>query len=317
MRSFVEVVHENGIGQAARSLRLSRSLVSRHIASLESQLGLRLIVRSTRSMALTEAGQRYYAFSKRLLSEMDAEQAELLRLREIAAGNLAVVSPKWIGSLDLGDAVANFAMEHPLVRVKLELGGMSERTYDFLNNGYDIAFFTRVLRDSSIKIRKIATLRFVLCASPAYLAANEEIREPADVLRHKCLVHTNDPIWDLVGAAREQHFKPRNVVFSSNTYMVLQKAATRGMGLALVPLRSIANEVRGGQLKVVLGEYSAPDRPLYAAHAPGRQTVRKVRLFVDFIADWFRVHPMPATDQQPSPVLERRRTRPEVSAASL
>ena len=290
MRSFVEVVQEQSFAAAARSLGLSRALVSRHIADLEKQVGLRLIVRTTRTVNLTEAGQRYFTFSRRLLTEIETENAEILGMREKAEGALSVVSPKWIGSLDLGDAVANFAVDHPRIHVKLELGGLSERTYDFLKNGYDIAFYTKFLRDSSIKVKKIATLEFVLCASPHYLAQHGEITNPAQLALHNTLVHTNDPIWHISCNAKEQHFKPHNVVFSSNTYMVLQKAAIQGMGVALVPLRSIVNEVRSGKLQLVMRDWPAPDRPLYAAYAPGTHTVRKVRLFVDFIADWFRKH---------------------------
>jgi DNA-binding transcriptional LysR family regulator len=292
MRSFVEVVQEQSFAAAARSLGLSRALVSRHIADLEKQVGLRLIVRTTRTVNLTEAGHRYFAFSKRILTDIETENSEILGMREKAEGALAVVSPKWIGSLDLGDAVANFAIRHPAIRVKLELGGLSERTYDFLRNGYDIAFYTKYLRDSSIKVKKIATLEFVLCASPEYVARRGEIKDLMGLTEHNCLVHTNDPIWHIVEDGKEQHFKPHNVVFSSNTYMVLVKAAIQGMGVSLVPLRSIVNEVHSGKLKLLLADWPAPDRPLYAAYAPGKHTVRKVRLFVDFIADWFREHPM-------------------------
>jgi DNA-binding transcriptional LysR family regulator len=292
MRSFVEVVQGQSFAAAARTLGLSRALVSRHIADLEKQVGLRLIVRTTRTVNLTEAGQRYFAFSQRVLTEIATEDAEILGMREKEEGPLSIISPKWIGSLDLGDAIANFAKQHPRIRVKLELGGLSERTYDFLKNGYNIAFYTKYLRDSSIKVKKIATLNFVLCASPDYIRERGELKSPADLAHHDCLVHTNDPIWHIASTAKEQNFKPQNVVFSSNTYMVLQKAAIQGMGVSLVPLRSIVNELHAGKLQILLPDWPAPDRPLYAAYAPGKHTVRKVRSFVDFIAEWFRQHPI-------------------------
>jgi DNA-binding transcriptional LysR family regulator len=107
------------------------------------------------------------------------------------------------------------------------------------------------------------------------------------------------------------------VVFSSNTYMVLQKAAIQGMGVALVPLRSIVNEVRSGKLQLVLSDWPAPDRPLYAVYAPGKHTVRKVRLFVDFIADWFREHPMLSSDPAEAHAIDRRITRAAAAAAPV
>src|SRR5258707_14794826 len=193
----MEVCKDEILAAAAGSLGLAGAVVARHIADLEKQVGLRLIVRTTRCVNLAEAGQRYFTFSKRLLTEIETENAEILGMREKAEGDLAVVSPKWIGSLDLGDAVANFAVDPPRIHVKLELGGLSERTYDFLKNGYDIAFYTKDLRHSSIKLKKIATLEFVLCASPKYLAAHGGITNLVDLAQHNCLVHTNDPIWHI------------------------------------------------------------------------------------------------------------------------
>jgi DNA-binding transcriptional LysR family regulator len=292
MKSFVAVVRCESFASAARTLGISRALVSRHIADLERQVGVRLVNRTTRSVSLTEPGQRYLEFCKRLLADIASEDALIRGMREEAEGDLAVVSPKWIGSLDLGDAVAAFAVDHPKIRVRLELGGLSERTYDFIEEGYDIAFHTKNLRDSSIMVRKIAPLQFVLCAAPSYLERRGEPSTPSDLTTQDCLIHVNDPVWHFSRGGKKQHFKPHRVVFSSNTYLVLQKAAIRGMGFAVLPVRSVFPDVHSGALKVVLRDFPIPERPLYAAHAPGRQIVRKVRVFVDFIAEWFKQHPM-------------------------
>src|SRR5882757_1347466 len=156
MKSFVSVVKHESFAGAARSLSISRALVSRHIADLERQLGIRLVNRTTRSVTLTEAGRKYYDFAHRILNDIEEEDAAMTALREKAEGELTVVSPKWIGSLDLGDAVAAFAIEHPKVRVRLELGGLSDHTCNFVEEGYDIAFHTKNLRDSSVMVKKVA-----------------------------------------------------------------------------------------------------------------------------------------------------------------
>jgi DNA-binding transcriptional LysR family regulator len=147
MKSFVSVVRHESFAGAARALGISRALVSRHIADLELQIGIRLVNRTTRSVSATEAGKKYLQFAQRILTEIAEEDASMVAMRENAEGELSVVSPKWIGSLDLGDAVAAFASEHPKIHVRLELGGLSERTYDFIEEGYDIAFHTKNLRD--------------------------------------------------------------------------------------------------------------------------------------------------------------------------
>jgi DNA-binding transcriptional LysR family regulator len=292
MKSFVAVVRHESFAGAARALSISRALVSRHIADLESQVGIRLVNRTTRSVSLTEAGKKYLEFAQRILSEIATEDAAMVALRENAEGELSVVSPKWIGSLDLGDAVAAFAAEHPKIHVRLELGGLSERTYNFIEDGYDIAFHTKHLRDSSIMVKKIAPLQFTLCAAPSYLDARGTPAAPLDLANHDTLIHVNDPVWHFTRAGKKVIFKPHRVVFSSNTYLVLQKAAIRGMGVALLPVRSVYQDIHAGTLRPVLQAYSVPERPLYAAYAPSRQMVRKVRVFVDFIAEWFRAHPM-------------------------
>lgn len=303
MKSFVAVVRVQSFAAAARSLGISRALVSRHIADLERQLGVRLVNRTTRSVSLTEAGARYVEFSKRVLTEIAEEDASILGIREKAEGELSIISPKWIGILDLGDAISSFAIDQPKIRVRLELGGMSDRTYDFIESGYDIAFHTKYMRNSAIRVRKIATLEYALCASPSYVKRFGEVREPSELTQHSCLVHTNDLVWHFEHGERTYHFKPDPATFTSNTYLILQKAAMRGMGIALLPLRSAASDVLDGRLQILLPNSPVPSRPLYAAYSPGKQTVKKVRLFIDFIADWFRTHPMQqaASLDHPSP----------------
>jgi DNA-binding transcriptional LysR family regulator len=292
MRTLVAVAKVKSFNGAARSLGISGSLVSRHIAHLEQETGVRLVNRTARSVTLTEAGERYTAFATRILGEIAEEDAALAGLRERAEGTLNVVSPKWIGSLDLGEAIAQFAIDHPLINVRFEVGGMSDRTYNFIDSGFDVAFHTKHLRDSSVRVKKIADLKFVLCASPAYLARRPELAGPRDLADHNCLVHVNDPVWHFRYGSRSEHVKVPHPVFTTNTYLVLQKATLRGLGIALLPLRPIYEEVLDGRLRVLLSEHAVPDRPLFAVYPPGRQPLRKVRVFLDFIQAWFREHPM-------------------------
>ena len=292
MKSFVEVVHHASFARAARALGISRALVSRHLADLEKQVSIRLINRTTRSVSLTEAGKKYLEFAQRILSDIAREDAAMLALRENAEGELSVVSPKWIGSLDLGDAVAAFAAEHPKIRIRLELGGLSEHSYNFIEVGFDIAFHTKHQRNSSIMVKKISPLQFVLCAAPSYLDARGVPSTPLDLADHDTLVHVNEPVWHFTRAGKKVVYKPQHVAFSSNTFLVLQKAAIRGMGIALLPVRSVYQDIQAGTLRPVLQDYTVPVRPLFAAYAPSRHQVRKIRVFVDFIAEWFKAHPM-------------------------
>ncbi|HXH98456.1 MAG TPA: LysR family transcriptional regulator [Gaiellaceae bacterium] len=305
MRTLVAVAKVKSFNGAARSLGISGSLVSRHIAHLEHEIGVRLVNRTARSVTLTEAGERYTAFATRILGEIAEEDATLAGLRERAEGTLNVISPKWIGSLDLGEAIAQFAIDHPLINVRFEVGGMSDRTYNFIDSGFDVAFHTKHLRDSSVKVKKIADLKFVLCAAPAYLAKRPELTGPRDLADHNCLVHVNDPVWHFKYGSRSEHVKVAHPVFTSNTYLVLQKATLRGLGIALLPLRPIYQEVLDGRLRVLLSEHAVPDRPLFAVYPPGRQPLRKVKVFLDFIRAWFTEHPMLELPETVSPAPTR------------
>jgi DNA-binding transcriptional LysR family regulator len=288
MSSFVAVVKTSSFTGAAKSLGLSRALVSRHVADLERRIGTRLINRTTRSVSLTEAGELHYEFCQRVLKEL-AEQDEVIgQMRKKPQGSLAIVAPKWIGLFELGDAITAFAEQHPLIKVRFEIGGMTNRNYGFVQQGYDVAFNTKNVKDSSVIAKRIATLRFVLCASPKYLEKRGEPESAQELTKHDWLVHLNEPVWHLEQTHKEEHWKVHNVAFTSNTYVVLRKAALQGLGVAVLPLNLVGEDIKLGRLRPILAHHKVPDRPLYLICPPGTGAVQKVRTFIDFIGTWFR-----------------------------
>jgi DNA-binding transcriptional LysR family regulator len=178
---------------------------------------------------------------------------------------------------------------------------MSERSYEFLDQGFDVAFHTRHVRDCNLMLRKIADLTFTLCAAPSYLHRAGQPASAAELSDHDCLVNTNDPIWHLNQDGNELHLKMSEPVYSSNSYVTLRKAAIAGRGLAVLPMRLVGDELADGTLVTVLPECEVPDRPLYALHSPGTQTTARVRLFLDFVSDWFRKQ-APAQPTRPTVV---------------
>lgn len=291
MRSFVEVVKRGSYTMAAKHLGTSRALVSRHILDLEDRLRVRLLNRTTRSITLTEDGKQYYEFCDRILSEIAETEATISERMREAQGNLAVVAPKWIGNYEIADAATSFSLEYPEINLKLSLGGMAPNAYDFIEQGYDIALHTRRIPDSLIRAKLIATIDFILCASPEYLKDAPGIDSPDDLGQHKGLVQSNDPVWRFQRDG--DLYKPRiQSHFSSNAYAVLRQAALKGVGVALLPMRAVRDDLKEGKLMPLLPDYSIEDRPLFAAFAPGTITPLKVRLFIDFLKDWFRDHPL-------------------------
>jgi DNA-binding transcriptional LysR family regulator len=299
MRSFVGVTKSRSFSQAARTLGISGSLVSRHVAELERDLSVRLVNRTARTVSLTEAGARYAEFAGRIIEEIDREEETLRGLRDKAEGPLAIISPKWIGSNDVGDAIVAFSTRYPKIHIRFEVGGMSERAYDFLDQGFDVAFHTRHVRDSGLILKKVADLEFALCASPMYLHRAGEPAELADITTRDCLLNTNDPIWHLRHAGHDVHLKISDPVYSSNSYLTLRKAALAGRGIGLLPVRLISSEFADGSLVDLIPSCEVPDRPLYALHSPGGQTLTRVRLFLDFVTDWFRRHAADEPARQP------------------
>ncbi len=291
MRSFVEVVKKGSYTKAANHLGTSRALVSRHILDLEDRLQVRLLNRTTRSITLTENGQYYYDFCERILSEIKETEGAISRRMQKAQGSLAVVAPKWIGNYEIADAATSFSLEYPDINLKLSLGGMAPNAYDFIDQGYDVALHTRRIPDSLIRAKLIATIEFVLCASPDYLKNAPEIKTPEDLGQHKGLIQSNDPVWRLDADGDLNKVRIQQA-FSSNTYVVLQRAALKGLGVAMLPLPLIREDLAEGRLVPILTDHSIEPRPLFAAFAPGNVTPMKVRLFIDFLTDWFRDHPI-------------------------
>ncbi len=291
MATFVEVVKSSSFTTAARARGISRALVSRQIADLETHLGVNLLTRTTRSLKLTEAGQQYYEFCSRILSEIGTTEEMIAGRTKAVEGPLSIIAPKWIGNLDLSDAIADFCLAFPRVRADLTIGGMNPKTYDFIEQGFDVAIHTRSIRNSRIKVKRVATIRFSLCAASTYLERHRPPSSPRDLLSHNCLVQSSDPIWHFGKGKLGVKVKvPRT--FSSNSYLVLRTAAIKGLGIAFLPHRTVRDDFKSGTLVEILKGQPIPERPLYAAFAPGAPLPEKVHSFVNHVAEWFRKHPL-------------------------
>lgn len=296
MQSFVEVIKLGSFSEAAKTLGLSRALISRHITDLEKHLGLRLLTRTTRRITLTEAGTEHFNFCQQIIKEIEAQDTALKRLQREPAGSLKILAPKSLTTLALGDAIASFAAAYPHLHINLMLDDLSFRSYDFIERGFDVAVHTTPVRESSLVARKIANLRWLLCASPKYLTQHGEPRRPRDLTRHQCLIHVNsdpsDRVWRLHNGTGLDSVKVQGP-FASNSVLVLRKAALESLGIAILPAYCVIGDLKSGSLREVLADFPIPVHPLSLVWAPGRETPKKIRHLADFLADWFRKHPVP------------------------
>jgi DNA-binding transcriptional LysR family regulator len=292
MESFVRIVRAGSFTIAANQLGLSRALLSRHVSDLEQRLGVRLLNRSTRSLNLTEEGQSYLDFCEQLFRDIESKERLIVRTRTEAIGTLKLTAPKSFGVMHVSDAVVAFAGQHPRLRVSLLLEDVSVRPGAFSEKGLDLALRITSARNASFVEESITPIDWVVCASPDYLAREGRPAAPADLSEHACLVHVNvlpsDHIWRFEGPKGNQSIKVSGA-FMSNSALALRKAALAGQGIALVPRYAVADDLANGLLSVVLPRHKPTARPLLAVYPRTPAMPQKVRIFIDFLKDWFAV----------------------------
>jgi DNA-binding transcriptional LysR family regulator len=290
MESFVRVVRAGSFTVAASQLGMSRALVSRHVNDLEQRLGVRLLNRSTRSLSLTDEGRTYLEFCEQLFQSVESKERAIGKTRTEAVGTLKLTAPKSFGTLHVSDAVIDFATLYPKVRVALILDDVSLRYGEFSEKGLDLALRITSARNASYIEETITPLDWILCASPDYLARKGRPAKPADLTRHACLVHVNvlptDHVWRFEGPKGGQSIKVTGA-FMSNSALSLRKAALAGLGIAFVPRYAVADDLTAGALVAVLPRFKTTARPLLAVYPRTSAVPPKVRLFVDFLKDWF------------------------------
>jgi DNA-binding transcriptional LysR family regulator len=287
MSIFVKIVDAGSLSSTARSLQVSLPVVSRALAALEARLGVRLFNRTTRRLALTEAGNQYYAQCKHLLEELAEAELSISRQKDEPIGTLNLNASVLFGRLHVAPLVTTFLSRHPGVAVNLML---MDRNVNLIEEGVDVAIRIGHLADSSLVARKLGHIRHVVCATPDYLARQGEPKRPQDLEHHYCLQFTAltpGPDWHFQD--RHEEIKVRvNSRFSSNHGDAVIDAAVQGLGLAMVLSYQIQPYVASGVLSVVLEQFEPPPVPIHAVYPHARLLSAKVRVFLDFIAENLR-----------------------------
>jgi DNA-binding transcriptional LysR family regulator len=290
MKVFVAALDEGSLSAAGRRLGRSPAAVSRAIAFLEHHVGTELLHRTTRSLKLSEAGERYAFACRRVL--LDLEEADLSAAGERAAprGTLTISAPPISGEQILRTIVDAYLDAFPAVCVNLVL---VDRHANLVEEGIDVALRVAELPDSSlVAVRVGGDVKRVVVASPRYLAEHPRIVELADLTKHRIVTttHFGHDTWvfpPLPGSsiARAVHFKPRLVV---NSVRAALASAIDGGGVTRLYTYHVAEAVREGSLKILLRQTEAPAMPVHLVVPQGRLSVPKVRAFVDFAAPRLR-----------------------------
>lgn len=290
IRVFVAAVDEGSLAGAGRRLGRSPAAVSRAIAFLEHHVGTELLHRTTRSLKLSEAGERYAAACRRIL--IDLEEADMFAAGERAAprGTLTLTAPPISGEEILRPIIDAYLDAFPHVSVNLVL---LDRSANLIEEGIDIALRVAELPDSSmVAVRIGGDVKRVVVASPRYLAKYPRITEPADLTKHSIVTttHFGHDSWifppaDGSAIARSVQFKPRLVV---NSVRAALAAAVNGLGVTRLYTYHVAERVQDGSLKIVLRNAEPAALPVHLITPQGRMSVPKVRAFVDFAAPRLR-----------------------------
>lgn len=286
LRAFIKVVELGSFSEAGRTLRLSRSAVSKYIGDLENDLGVQLLNRTTRHVSPTENGQAYFERVLGVLSDLDSADQAVTDLQATPRGLLRVNAPMSFGTLQLGPAIADFMAQYPELRIQLTL---SDQHVDPVQDGLDITLRIADLEASSLIARKIMPIDRVICASPDYLQAHGEPVHPTDLRNHACLTYgylSTGNQWKLSGKDGDHWIQPPWTLCVNNAE-VLRDAAIKGRGIALLPTFIAGQALDRGALQICLSDYSAPPLILSAIYPPTRHLALKVRLFIDFLVERF------------------------------
>ncbi|MEH2473096.1 DNA-binding transcriptional LysR family regulator [Nitrobacteraceae bacterium AZCC 2161] len=290
MRVFVAALDEGSLAGAGRRLARSPAAVSRAIAFLEQHVGAELLHRTTRSIKLSEAGERYASACRRIL--IDLEEADMSAADERTAprGTLTVTAPPISGEEILGPIIDAYLDAYPAVSVNLIL---LDRYSNLVDEGIDVALRVAELPDSSmVAVRVGGDVKRVIVASPRYLAEHPRIDEPADLTKHRIVTttHFGHDAWVFPPAAgssiaRAVHFKPRLVV---NSVRAALASAVDGHGVTRLYTYHVAERVQDGSLKIVLRNAEPLPLPVHLITPQSRTSVPKVRAFLDFAAPRLR-----------------------------
>ncbi len=288
MQAFIEVVDAEGFSAAARKLGRSKALMSKYVRELEDDLGILLLNRTTRQFSLTEAGQQYYDQATDILRRIGDLQESVRETGSGLRGRLRVSAPRSLTDLEIGLPIVEFAAEYPEITLELNL---DDRIVDLVEDGYDVAIRISKLTDSTLIAKKLAEFRLVLCASPEFIQKRGRPEKPRDLLQFPAIVDTNwkgKNNWPMLDDDGREITVTVNSPFEVNSPEVAKRAALAGLGLTMAPYFSVEREIKNGTLVSLLENRIPANSGVYAVYPHRRHVPAKVRVFVDFMARWFR-----------------------------
>jgi DNA-binding transcriptional LysR family regulator len=289
MAILLRVVEKQSFSAASRELGVPLATVSRKVSELETHIGTKLLVRTTRKVALTDAGATYVAAAKRILEEIDETERVTAGEFHAPRGELVLTAPVLFGRLHILPLVADFLAAYPEIDVRLLL---SDRNMHLIEDHIDMAVRIGPLPDSSMIATRVGSMRTVVCVSPKLTAAHGTPKKPEDIAALPCVS------FDFLSPALAWSFRVKDAGYtidvpirprlSVSTAEAAVWAAAKGVGATRVLHYQCADAVRDGSLRIVLADFEVAPLPVHLLHAARGELPSKMRVFLDFAAGRLR-----------------------------
>lgn len=287
VKAFLEVARSGSFGAAARTLGLSKSMVSRRVVRLEKSLRAQLLNRTTRGVVVTEAGGTFIPHAERALAELDLASEALRQDRGEVDGLLRIAAPLSFGATHIAPVLAELALRHPRLRLYTSY---SDRRVDLIAERFDVAIRLGSLPDSSLIARRIAPMYGALVASPGYLAQHGAPSTLAALADHEALIE-GPTSWRFLDGKREVNVAVHGR-FESDSGEATLAAALAGVGISLLPTFLVGEHIASGALVRLLPEYRVPELGLYVVRPPpATHTPRKIRALTEILVEKFGGEP--------------------------
>ncbi|WP_175822652.1 LysR family transcriptional regulator [Burkholderia sp. BCC0419] len=279
LRTFVEVADAGGVSPAALRQGLSKSIVSRRLAGLEAELGVQLIARSTRRVALTEAGATFRDYAARACAEIDLAKETILPAGDLC-GRLRVAAPMSLGPTHFAPILAELARRHPRLHIH---ASYSDRFVDLIAEGFDCAIRVGTLQDSNLVARRVGPLFGKFVASPNYVSTHGSPETPQELLTHQALMQGNES-WQLLDGDKVVTVRPQGR-FKADSGVALVGAAVAGLGVAVLPEYLVDEHIASGALVPVMKRHPPPPAGIYVVRPSGQHPARKVRALTELLVE--------------------------------
>lgn len=290
MQVFTAVAQEHGFSAAARRLGMSAASVTRAVAALEKRIGTLLLTRTTRSVHLSEAGQRYLEDCRRILAEVQEAEDSAAGSHAEPRGQLTITAPVLFGELFVTPVMVSYLTQFPEVCIN---GVLVDRVVSMVEEGIDVAVRIGELPDSNQHAIRVGEVRRVICGSPQFLAAHGRPSHPQDLARAPVVATSaigQLRNWPFLEAGEPLSVRPEpRLVVTANQAAVT--AACLGLGLTRVLSYQVASKVATGELEIVLADFELPPLPIHVVYQGGRNAPARIRSFVDFTVKALREHP--------------------------